>query len=125
VTSVPLGIWFGMLAALGMCVPVSVSGTVAAGASLRREGRVWRALPGYLELVLPVAVFCAEVFVLLLVSMIGVALNIPAWYLALLLLMTILAITGVWRHWHWMIRLAIHCCLILMLVSEPFVELHR
>jgi hypothetical protein len=123
VTSVPLGIWFGMLAAVGLCVPVSVSGTVAAGASLRRDGRVWRALPAYLELVLPVAVFCAMVFVLLLVPLIGLRLNVPAWYFPLVLGLTALAITGVRRRWHWMIRLAVHSCWLLLLVCEPFLEL--
>jgi hypothetical protein len=125
VTSIPLGIWFGMLAALGLCVPVSVSGTVAAGASLRRDGRLWRALPAYLELVLPVAVFCAHVFVLLLVPMIGLTLNLPVWYFAFVLVMTALAITGVRRRWHWMARLPVHACWMVLLVFEPFFELHR
>jgi hypothetical protein len=124
VTSVPLGIWFGMLAALGLCVPVSVSGTVAAGASLRRDGRLWHALPAYLELVVPVAVFCAHIFVLLLVPMIGVRLNLPAWYFVLVLAMTALAITAVRRRWHWMIRLAVHSGWMLLLVFESIFELH-
>jgi serine/threonine protein kinase len=124
-TSIPLGIWFGMLAALGLCVPVSVSGTVAAGASLRRDGRVWRALPAYLELVLPVAVFCAHVFVLLLVPVIGLTLKVPLWYFAFVLVTTALAITGVRRHWHWVVRLPAHACWMFLLVFEPYFELHR
>jgi serine/threonine-protein kinase len=123
-TSIPLGIWFGMLAALGICVPVSVSGTLAAGASLRRDGRIWRALPAFLELVLPVAVFCGYGIVLLVVPMIGPSINLPAWYIVLILMMTALAITGVRRRWHWLVRLALHSCWILMLVTEPFFELH-
>jgi hypothetical protein len=125
VTSIPLGIWFGMLAALGLCVPVSVSGTVAAGASLRRDGRLWRALPAYLELVLPVAAFCAQVFVLLLVPMLGLALNVPVWYFALVLAMTALAIAGVRRRWHWTVRLPVHACWVFLLVFEPLFELHH
>ena len=38
-----------------------------------------------MELVLPVAVFCAYVFVLLLVPMIGLTLNLPVWYFAFVL----------------------------------------
>jgi serine/threonine protein kinase len=125
VTSIPLGIWFGMVAALGLCVPVSVSGAVAAGASLRRDGRLWRALPAYLELVLPVAVACAHVFVLLLVPLIGLRLKVPVWYFALVLVMTALAITGVRRRWHWMVRLPVHACWMFLLVFEPFFEVHR
>ena len=125
VTSIPLGIWFGMLAALGLCVPVSVSGTVAAGASLRRHGRLWRALPAYLELVLPVAVLCVHVFFLLLVPMIGLTPKVPVWYFALVLVMAALAITGVRRRWHWMARLPVHACWMVLLVFEPFFELHR
>jgi hypothetical protein len=123
-TSVPLGIWFGMLAALGFFIPVSVAGSVSAGASLRRDPRIRRALPGYLELVLPVAVFCGYVFVLLVVPMLGLRLNLPGWYFVLILMMTALAITAVRRRWHWIVRLALHSCWIVMLVSEPFFELH-
>jgi serine/threonine protein kinase len=125
VTSVPLGIWFGMLAALGLCVPVSVAGTAAAGASLRRDGRLRRALPAYLELVLPVAAFCAQVFVLLLVPLLGLALNVPVWYFAVVLAMTALAIAGVRRGWHWTVRLPVHACWMFLLVFEPLFELHQ
>jgi serine/threonine-protein kinase len=125
VTSIPLGIWFGMLAGGGFLIPVSVSGTMAAGASLRRDGRVWRALPAYLELVLPVGVFWAEVVALLLVPMLGARLNLPAWHFAPVLATTALAVTGVRRRWHWTVRVALHACWALLVVSSPFFELHR
>ncbi len=122
-TSVPVGIWFGMLAALGFCVPVSVAGTVAAGASLRRDRRAWRAVPAYLELVLPVAIFCTCAFILLVVPVLGMRLNLPVWYFVLVMAMTALAIVGVRRRWHWALRLALHCGWLVLMFAEPFFEL--
>jgi hypothetical protein len=120
---IPRGIWFGMLASAGLCVAVGVCGTATAGSLLRRDGRVWRALPAYLEVLVPLAVLCTQVFLLLLVSMFNVGLNLPLWYFALVIGLTVLALAGVRRRWRWPARLLVHAAWIASVLSSSAFEL--
>jgi hypothetical protein len=119
---IPRGIWFGMLASAGLCVAVGTCGTATAGTLLRRDGRVWRVLPGYLEVLVPLAVLCSQVFILLQVPMLNVRLNLPLWYFGFVIGLTTLAMAGVQRRWRWPIRFLVHTTWIASVLSSGLLE---
>jgi serine/threonine protein kinase len=120
---IPRGIWFGMLASAFLCMVLGGFGTATAGRLLRRDGRLWRVLPGYLEVLVPLAALCAQVFLLLLVPMLNVPRNLPLWHFALVICLTALAITGALRHWPWPVRVLAQTAWIAALLSSGAFEI--
>jgi tRNA A-37 threonylcarbamoyl transferase component Bud32 len=119
--SIPRGLWFGMLVTAGFGVAVGACGTATAGSLLRRDNRVWRVLPGYLEVLIPLTVLCSQVFILLLVPMLHVPLNLPLWYFALVIGLTGLAMAGAQCRWRWLVRCPVHAAWIaLVLLMRSF-----
>jgi hypothetical protein len=118
---VPLGIWLGAVAILGVFSGVGVGGALAAGVVVRRHGRRPIVLLFYAELALPAVILVGLTFhvVLLLVVQDFVTL---LWAPPLFACM-VLAIVAALRRWHWLVRVALQAawmaaaCLVLMRAS--------
>jgi hypothetical protein len=120
-TGIPIGIWFGMLFSVVLPGTGSVFTTMAAGPLLRRHGRTWKVLPGYLELSIPLIVLNFSLLpplMVLLFNQVNVRLDIPLWYFAIIIGVTALTITAVQSHWRWPIRLVAHTAWILALLCS-------
>jgi hypothetical protein len=122
-SGIPIGIWFGMLFPVVLPGVGSVFTTMAAGPLLRRHGRTWKVLPGYLELSIPLIVLYFMLFPLLLVLLLNnTRLDLPLWYFPIIIGLTALTITAVQSHWRWPIRLVAHTAWILALLSSGLLE---
>jgi hypothetical protein len=112
---IPYGIWVGMLGVGGIVGSIFVVETLAAGNLLRRHGRVRRMIGPYFELVIPV---------MLLILLGGAVayrwstdgLSRHGWLLPVLPLLA-LAVAGVLRKWHWMLRVLLHAAWLVVLCA--------
>jgi hypothetical protein len=105
-----VGIWLGMFWALGLCVTFSLGETLAASALLRRRGSVRAMLLPYAELIAPGFSLVVMSYGWVMALWFGL-LPGRTWVLLVGLLMTALlplAVTAVWRGWHWGLRLLLH-----------------
>jgi predicted Ser/Thr protein kinase len=117
-TGIPVAIWCGMLMALGVSVAVAVSGSWVAGPLLRRGGSVWKAVPPYLEAELPTAALILPVFFLLAVLLLEARFGVSLWYFNLMVALPALALVGVWRRWHWALRVLLHAAWVVVLLAS-------
>jgi hypothetical protein len=104
--AIPYGILLGIVAVLVLLGFICVIGTLAAGSLLRRHERVHEIIGPYFERVIPATV--------LVQFMIGVPyrsatgeISQYAWLLPAFPLLA-LALTGVLRRWHWILRACLH-----------------
>jgi hypothetical protein len=105
-TRIPIGIWLGMLFAIGLGGSLSVCETLVAGVLLRRHGRVSVMIWSYLELAGSASVLVMMVFGAVFGLYVG-RFNGRIWHLLAFALL-VLAIIAVLRGWHWLIRAAMH-----------------
>jgi serine/threonine protein kinase len=117
-TAIPLSIWSGMLLSVGFCVAFGAFSTALGGQLLRARGGVRRALLPYLEGTVPAAIFCWCPAMIMIPWLLGGRLNAPLWYVALLIGVTGLAVTGVLRRWHWLVRLPLHAGWIVLMFLQ-------
>jgi hypothetical protein len=104
------GIWLGMFWALGLSLTFSLGETLAASALLRRRGSVRAMLLPYAELIAPGFVLVLLCYGLVLTVWFSMTPRQP-WVVALLVVAVVLlplAVTAVWRGWHWGLRLPLH-----------------
>jgi hypothetical protein len=122
-TGMPRAILLGMFLSLGCCIAFGVCSASMGGRLLRERGGMWKAVLPYMEGVIPLALLCGAVSVLLVPWLLGGRYNLPLWYLLLLPAVLGLAVAGVLRGWHWAARLLPHAAWVLLLVAQPWLEL--
>ncbi len=104
-TGIPVGMWLGMLAALGLGAAVGVSQTLAGGRAVRRHGTGLAAVLPYLEVAFPATLFIAVLSRVAWHLYIGWFTG-QLWFLLVFALMA-LAIVGAVRGWHWSARVGL------------------
>jgi hypothetical protein len=104
--AIPYGILLGMLLVLVLIAFVCVIGTLAAGSLLRRQERVHQMIGPYFERLLPAALLVMSLTAVSYKCALGELSQIAGlpWAIPLLAL----ALTGVLRRWHWMLRVCLH-----------------
>lgn len=100
------GVWAGLLLALASSGVLGLCGTLSAGYLLRRGGRPIELILPYLELTVPLSGFlCYSMVAPFNPEVVGLA----TWKnFALLLLLPIIAVTGVTYQWHWLLRATLY-----------------
>jgi hypothetical protein len=122
-TSIPWGIWSGMFMSVGFCMAFGVFSTAIGGQHLRGRGGVRKALLPYLEGMVPAALLCWSVAILVTPWVFAIRLNHPFWYFPLLCGVLGLAVTAVVRGWHWTVRLPLHATWIVLQVLQPWFQI--
>jgi hypothetical protein len=105
-TGIPVGIWIGLLGAVGFGLAALVAETVVASTLLRRRGSVRAALVPYFELVGPGMALVAWLYSLLYKAYFGLFVWDTRY--GILLGLFVLALTSVLRGWPWFVRLLLH-----------------
>jgi serine/threonine protein kinase len=121
-TGIPVAIWSGMFMSVGICVVVGVFGTALGGRLLRERGGVWKALLPYLEGVVPAALLCWWLAILVTPWVLGGRLGLPIWYIPLIIGVLGLTVMGVLRGWHWAARMPLHAAWIALQVASRWIE---
>src|SRR5262249_47676591 len=103
----PLGIWLGMLSALWLVGLPSAAWTLAAGALLRRRGRLRAVVAPYVEFAVPATLAFVCVTAIPLRLAFGLPVGQRAWLL-LALPFLVPAAAGVLRSWPWAVRVPLH-----------------
>src|SRR5262249_52451927 len=111
---VPHGIWLGMITVVVFMGLICILQTLVAGNLLRRHARVRRMMGPYLEIVIPAML--AIVLVGAYFARLGFALQPHHWYFPAIPLMA-LALTGVLRRWHWIVRAVLHTAWLAALIA--------
>jgi tetratricopeptide (TPR) repeat protein len=107
--AVLIGLWWGILGALLICLIPGVTGTVAAWSLLQRHGSVARALLPYTELAVTVTILTVFALRYALGPLTRAAV-VPteAGWLAAVLAAFGVSLIAIWRHWPALLRLAAH-----------------
>jgi hypothetical protein len=115
--AIPVGIWLGLLFAFAVCGISGVGGTLVAGGLLRRDGSIRSMALRYVEVTLPWLLLLMGGLLLLYnprppaVSMLLGADDVYVLEILVYSLMWALAglaVAGVFRAWHWLIRVLLH-----------------
>jgi predicted Ser/Thr protein kinase len=107
VAGLPYGIWFGMIGALGLMGTTSLAGTLAAGALLRRRGRLRAVVGPYFEFAVPAALAILSVAPFPFWLAAGAVSGRRLLYLVPLPFL-LAAAAGVLRRRHWALRVLLH-----------------
>jgi hypothetical protein len=126
-TSVPWGIWLGLLFSLGTGLAVSLGETLAASVLLRRLGRVRAVHWIYVELVVPGALLIMAVFSGSVRYSVGWFTGHPGELLNTIatLLFLAAAVAAVLRGWHWLVRAMLHAAWLVSLCAWLKMDLGR
>jgi hypothetical protein len=112
-----------MLAVLGLIGLIFVVETMTAGNLLRRHGRLRSMIGPYFEVVIPAAILVTLVCnVSVHLALDGLTRHI--WLVPVLPLLA-LAITGVLRGWHWLLRVVLHASWLAMNAWAVWIVLSR
>jgi hypothetical protein len=122
-TGIPYAIWLGMLGTLGVAGLVFTVEILVAGKLLRRRGQLRLIIWPYFELVIPATIFVLLAGIVSFHLALGGA-DRNIWLVAVLPLLA-LAITGVVRRWHWLVRLLVHASWLAMNVWAVYAVLNN
>ena len=110
--TVPVGIWSGIFVSFSCCLILGVGEAMVAGPIVREQERWLGSLVRYSEICIPAGVIVVVGLLLAITPLVTTYrwAVVDGFRLGLLIGLGCFAVWGVWRSWHWAIRLPIQIC---------------